>query len=234
MKFSNFGIGSLVIGRHNLRDPRLDQADKLVEAKKKIYAQVDVLGEDQLAASDAIVTTVDGAFELIVRDLDMVDRRLEREPSETERGALEHLKAELERERMMRDADLSPDERRELEIHSFLTARPVIVASDDELSNLDALLLRAYAESGQICFLTLGGKENRSWPIRQGTTAWEAAGSIHSDLQRGFIRAEIIAFDDLVAAGGETEAKRAGKMRLETKDYVMCDCDIANFRFNSR
>ena len=90
----------------------------------------------------------------------------------------------------------------------------------------------AFRESGYISFLTVGGKENRAWPIRKGVTAWEAAGSIHTDLQKGFIRAEIIGFEDFIAAGGETQAKRAGKQRLETKQYVMQDYDLTNFRFN--
>ena len=80
--------------------------------------------------------------------------------------------------------------------------------------------------------LTVGGKENRAWPIRKGTTAWEAAGTIHSDIQKGFIRAEIISFADFLAAGGETQAKRAGKLRLELKQYVVQDYDLVNFRFN--
>ena len=71
-----------------------------------------------------------------------------------------------------------------------------------------------------------------AWAIRAGTTAWDAAGSIHTDIQKGFIRAEIISFADFIAAGGETEAKRAGKQRLELKTYVMQDYDLVNFRFN--
>ena len=63
-------------------------------------------------------------------------------------------------------------------------------------------------------------------------TAWEAGGTIHTDIQKGFIRAEIISFADFIAAGGETQAKRASKMRLETKPYVMQDYDLTNFRFN--
>ena len=93
-------------------------------------------------------------------------------------------------------------------------------------------MLRAFAEGGYISFLTVGGKENRAWPIRKGTTAWEAGGAIHTDIQKGFIRAEIISFADFVAAGGESEAKRAGKQRLEQKQYVMQDYDLTNFRFN--
>jgi len=76
------------------------------------------------------------------------------------------------------------------------------------------------------------GRENRSWIIRQGLTAWEAAGSIHTDIQKGFIRVEVIGWDDFAAHGGETGAKRAGKQRLEQKAYLMQDCDVVNFRCN--
>ena len=116
--------------------------------------------------------------------------------------------------------------------HSFATNKPIIVAEPNELAVLDKFILRAFRESGYISFLTVGGKENRAWPIRKGTSAWEAAGSIHSDLHKGFIRAEIISFDDFIQAGGETQAKRAGKQRLELKTYVMQDYDVTNFRFN--
>jgi ribosome-binding ATPase YchF (GTP1/OBG family) len=116
--------------------------------------------------------------------------------------------------------------------HNFFTSKPVVAATPAELQNPDALLLRAFAEAGFICFLTVGGKENRAWPIRQGLSALEAAGTIHTDLQKGFIRAEVISFADFSAAGGETQAKRAGKQRLELKPYVMQDYDVVNFRFN--
>ncbi|HTT57896.1 MAG TPA: DUF933 domain-containing protein, partial [Opitutaceae bacterium] len=82
------------------------------------------------------------------------------------------------------------------------------------------------------CYLTVGGPENRAWLIKRGMTAPEAAGVIHTDIQKGFIRAEVISFADLIADGGETQAKRANKLRLETKTYVVQDYDVINFRFN--
>jgi ribosome-binding ATPase YchF (GTP1/OBG family) len=106
------------------------------------------------------------------------------------------------------------------------------VATPAELQDPETLLLRAFAGSDYISFLTVGGKENRAWPIRKGTTAWEAAGTIHTDMQKGFIRAEITSFQDFIEAGGETQAKRAGKQRLELKQYVVQDYDLVNFRFN--
>ena len=89
-----------------------------------------------------------------------------------------------------------------------------------------------YSALGLISFLTSGPDEVRAWPIKQGTTALDAAGKIHSDIKRGFIRAETIAFEDLKSLGDEKAVKAAGKMRLEGKAYVVKDGDIINFRFN--
>ena len=83
-----------------------------------------------------------------------------------------------------------------------------------------------------ITFFTCGPKEARAWTVEKGAKAPQAAGVIHSDFERGFIRAETIAYDDYVALGGETGAKEAGKMRAEGKDYVVQDGDVMLFRFN--
>jgi hypothetical protein len=232
MKIALFGITGIPQGRANLKDPRLDEVDRLVEAKKKTYAQVDVVGEGDTLTADAILTTRAALADLLTRDLDFIEARLGRNPPPEERAVLEKLAEALVSERTVLQHGLAPEELQAIAAHNFHTHKPVIVAEAAELQNPDALLLRAYRESGWICFLTVGGKENRAWPIRAGTTAWEAAGTIHSDIQKGFIRAEVIRFADLIEHGGETGAKRAGKQRLELKTYVMQDCDVVNFRFN--
>jgi GTP-binding protein YchF len=89
-----------------------------------------------------------------------------------------------------------------------------------------------YNAMGLISFLTVGSDELRAWPIKQGTTALDAAGKVHSDIKRGFIRAETFAFDELKRYGNEKALKAAGRIRLEGKDYVVQDGDIINFRFN--
>lgn len=232
MKIALFGLSEVKLGKHNLKDPRLDQADKLVEADKKTYAQVDILGEDQLLDADAILATQDSKADLILKDLEFVETRLGRDPQAAERAALEKIKDMLESEKFLFNGGLSASDLEAIAAHNFFTNKPITVASPDELKNPDPLLLRAFAEAGYISFLTVGGKENRAWPVRGGANAWEAAGAIHTDIQKGFIRAEIISFGDFIGAGGETQAKRAGKQRLETKQYIMQDYDVTNFRFN--
>ena len=232
MKIALFGISEINLGKHNLKDPRFDQADKLVEADKKTYAQVDVIGEDQILDADSILASGESRADLILKDLEFVETRLGRDPQPAERNTLEKIKTHLESEKFILNSDLSAEELQSVAAHSFLTNKPITVANSDDFQNPDSLLLKAFADTGYICFLTVGGKENRAWPIRKGTTAWEAAGTIHSDMQKGFIRAEIISFADFIAAGGETQAKRAGNQRLETKQYIMQDYDLTNFRFN--
>jgi hypothetical protein len=232
MKISLFGISEIKPGRHNLKDPRLDQADRLVGADKKAHAQVEVIGDDTIWEADAILASQEGRVDLILKDLEFVETRLGRDAQAAERAALEKIKSLLEREKFIFGSGLGLDDLQAVAAHSFYTNKPIIVAEQSELAAPDALLLRAFQEAGWICFLTVGGKENRAWPIPKGITAWEAAGTIHSDLQKGFIRAEVIGFADFIEAGGETQAKRAGKQRLETKQYVMQDYDVTNFRFN--
>ncbi len=97
---------------------------------------------------------------------------------------------------------------------------------------LDQLARVGYQTLGLQSFLTAGPKESRAWTIKQGATAPEAAGVIHTDFQKGFIKAQIMDYNDLVSLGSEAAVKAAGKMRLEGKDYVMEPNDIVEFRFN--
>lgn len=99
-------------------------------------------------------------------------------------------------------------------------------------SGVDGLIKAAYHMLGLMSFLTAGEKETRAWTIPQGTKAPQAAGTIHTDFERGFIRAEIVSYDDLIACGTYAAAREKGLVRLEGKEYVMRDGDIVNFRFN--
>ncbi len=101
-----------------------------------------------------------------------------------------------------------------------------------EESGLDRLIRECYSLLGLISYLTAGKPEVRAWTIKKGTKAPQAAGKIHSDFERGFIRAEVIAFDDLMACGSMAAAKEKGLVRSEGKEYVMKDGDIVLFRFN--
>ena len=111
-------------------------------------------------------------------------------------------------------------------------ALELLQSMGQEESGIDQLARVGFATLGLQTFLTAGPKESRAWTIKAGSTAPQAAGVIHTDFERGFIKAEIVSFDDLVSAGSMAEAKARGKVRIEGKDYVMADGDVVEFRFN--
>jgi len=201
-------------------------------------------------------------LELLVADRDHVERRLERIAKQAKSGDAKLKKEVEQLERLLAHLDAGneltawPEELPpELEP---LTAKPLIAIENGsngidlkleaelaELAAEEAAEFRGVGESALgevvrrlaetldlITFFTAGEKETRAWTLRRGETAIDAAATIHSDIARGFIRCEVVCWDDLVAAGSHTEASRAGKQRLEGKTYVVADGDVLNVRFN--
>jgi GTP-binding protein YchF len=112
------------------------------------------------------------------------------------------------------------------------SARELLESIGQDEPGLHALARAGFHTLGLQTYLTAGPKEARAWTIKKGATAPQAAGVIHTDFERGFIKAEIVSYDDLVEAGSMNAAKAAGKVRMEGKDYVMADGDVVEFRFN--
>src|SRR5579872_2532504 len=200
-------------------------------------------------------------LELLVADRDHVERRLERVAKQAKSGDA-NLRAEVtELEAILAHLDAGgtlADWDRELppELEP-LTAKPLLAVENGpngidaqleselaEMSDAEAaevregesalgeIVRRLFATLDLVTFFTAGEKETRAWTLRRGGTALDAAATIHTDIARGFIRCEVIRWDDLVSAGGHTEAARAGRQRLEGKTYVVEDGDVLNIRFN--
>ena len=227
--------------------------------------------------------------ELLLHDMLMVERRLQRLAEERQKGArdhglidreitlFEHLAASLDRERPLRTLDLSAEEVQMLSGFGLLTLKPVLVVinlgegevapdldvSDGaqslcilgklemEIAQLSPDEAQAFLSEygieqpggeriihsccdllGFLSFFTFNEQEGRAWTLRQGSSALEAAEAIHSDLARGFIKAEAIAWDELISLGGLAEAKAQGKLRLEGKDYKVADGELIYIRFS--
>src|SRR5206468_4105496 len=240
--------GAVNLGVIKVPDPRVDKLAEVYHPRKTTYAEVtfvdfppartterravlDAPTVAQLRDADALVEVVRafpdvtgapatpaedvGAFgaELVLADLAVEEKRLERlrkeKGNERERALLERLAPQLEpgdRDAFLRDVGLTARAR-------------------------DRFIRASYHLLDLVSFLTSGEDECRAWPIRRGTTALKAAGKVHSDIERGFIRAEVIAFDDFVRHGSEAKCREAGKLRLEGKEYVVHDGDIVHFRF---
>ncbi|MCY4381804.1 MAG: DUF933 domain-containing protein [Nitrospinae bacterium] len=231
----------------------------------------------------------DVRFDLMLRDLSVVERRMERlaklvrvkkdAAEAAEFALLGRIREVLEDSRPVRSLDLGEEETRIIKGFGFLSAKPILVVvnvGEDQLGEADAfarlkgetpvaLAARLEEELAQLpgeeqaefladydlessaldkvvqasfdllnlrCFFTVGEDEVRSWPVRAGTIALHAAGTIHSDLERGFIRAEVISYPDFMAAGSLSAARDRGTLRLEGKDYIVKDGDIFHVRFN--
>ncbi len=240
------------------------------------------------AAADPERELRDFDAELVLHDLALVEKRLDRLRKEQHKGTgeyheLERLHAQLDDGKPLRTMRWSEAEEKELVHFDFLSRRPMLVlvnvaeeaaaapppagveaaarergcevlalcaAVEAEIADLapadqpeflaslglsepaQARFIRAaYHLLDLISYFTVGEDEVRAWPIHRGDRAPRAAGRIHSDIERGFIRAEVVHYDDFLAAGSEAKARQEGKLRLEGKEYVVKDGDILNFRF---
>ncbi|MEA2626215.1 MAG: ribosome-binding ATPase [Candidatus Binatota bacterium] len=226
--------------------------------------------------------------ELVLADLGIVEKRLERLIKEAKKTAEEPLLARvvewLGDGKPLRSATIAPVETKLLSGYQLASAKPLLVllnrseadaakpipdaflavvhehgaqaislsaVLEREIAELppqdqaaflrdaglvdsarDRFVRAAYGMLDLVSFLTSGEDEVRAWTIRRGTPAQAAAGKIHSDIEKGFIRAEVVAYDDFIRCGSEAECKKAGKTRLEGKEYVVADGDIVHFRFN--
>jgi ribosome-binding ATPase len=291
-------------------DPRLDFLASVWNPKKTVRASVvfsDTMSPafspralSELRDSTALALVLDNfasgrverdfaacEAELILADLSVVEKRLERLVKESkaksqEFRALELSKSVLEQERPLRTASIPADEIVLLSPFALLSLKPLFaisnrssepVSAEDELetlagghgammipvnalfeleladipeadrpefltsmgyagSSLSRLLAAAYSSLDLISFLTMGADEVRAWPVRRGATAVEAAGTIHSDLARGFIRAQVIAYEHYEACTDTSKLREQGQLRLEGKDYAVRDGDILEIRFS--
>ena len=234
----------LILSDVEMLERRIDKTKKMLKGDKKYQRDIDfyqrVLDalekgkparsvecddeEKALLSEVALLTNKPVIYAANLSDADFSDgieqnagfREVQKIAAEEHAGVLP-ICAQIEEEIVEMDAE---------EKEMFLTDLGL------EESGLDRLIKECYSLLGLISCLTAGKQEVRAWTIKKGTKAPQAAGKIHSDFERGFIRAEVIAFDDLVACGSMTAAKEKGLVRSEGKEYVMKDGDVVLFRFN--
>ena len=234
----------LILSDVEMLERRIDKTKKMLKGDKKYQRDIDfyqrVLNalekgkparsvecddeEKALLSEVALLTNKPVIYAANLSDADFSDgieqnagfREVQKIAAEEHAGVLP-ICAQIEEEIVEMDAE---------EKEMFLTDLGL------EESGLDRLIKECYSLLGLISYLTAGKQEVRAWTIKNGTKAPQAAGKIHSDFERGFIRAEVIAFDDLVACGSMTAAKEKGLVRSEGKEYVMKDGDVVLFRFN--
>lgn len=231
MKIGIFGIDIFSQGKANLVDERVGALQEMFNSPKKVYIQVDVI-TDRLFEADGIIALQAAKLDLILNDMEFVETRLERSSDDLEKKLFAKFKEKLDKESFLSEIVLSEEEKKLIAGYSLLTTKPIYLAKPEELENKDKLLFNAYYHFGYISFFTAGDKDAHGWQIKKGATAWEASGAIHSDIQKGFIRAEAISFQDLTGEGNLSKARANNKIRLEMKDYIVQDGEYLVFRCN--
>lgn len=278
-------------GPESLDLGELRNVDALVHVVRD-FEDPELLHAEGSVDSSRDVETLD--LELILADLEVVERRLQRLAKSTKRGLSSDEKREqellsgvlqpaLENEQPLREIELAGDDEKRLRGFQLLSAKPILVVlnvdedrvatanledagirtsnrcrgvvvsapieaeisqlSEEEQreflgelgleeASLDRVLRASYELLGLISFFTVGEDEVRAWTLRRGSSAREAGAAIHSDIARGFIRAEVIPWQDLLRLGSLAKCREEGILRLEGKEYVMQDGEVAHFRFN--
>ena len=195
--------------------PKLNVAKRLVEwlNEGNRAATMEMADEERAAAKGLFLLTMKPMLYVANVDEDMLTEDLDPIDGVKPIPICAKVEAEL--------SELDPEE-----------AQMFLADLGLERSGLEVLAQAAYKLLGLQSFFTAGEMEVKAWTVRQGATAPQAAGVIHTDFERGFIKAEVIGYDDYIELGGEQGAKAAGKLRIEGKDYVMADGDVVHFRFN--
>lgn len=232
MKIGLSGLKDIPFGKHSIKDTRLDFIENSFKSHTKTYAYVEFIDESKLSEAEVILASEDARLDLILKDLEFVESRISRAESESEKKLLSELKNVLEKEAFLSELVLTEDNKKVVTHYSLLTLKPIFIITQDELQDLDSLITKVIKDAGYTFFFTANEKEARAWLVKSPLTAWEAAGKIHTDIQRGFIRAEIIGAEDLLKAGSVHAAKQAGTLHLVQKDYLVKDGDLIHFRFN--
>ena len=224
-------------------DKRLDKAKKMLKADKKYQLEIDLLEKIKINLENGVpARSLEYSDEElpIVKDLWLLSSKpvlyvVNISEDQLNTWKDDEMVKKVQEYAKKEGSDIVPlcvKIEEEISTLDDSDKKEMLEALGLEESGLDKLIKKSYDLLGLMSFLTAGEPEVRAWTIKKGTKAPEAAGKIHSDIQRGFIKAEVVSFDDLMNCGSMVEAKEKGLVRSEGKDYIMQDGDIVLFKFN--
>ncbi|MFH1691984.1 MAG: DUF933 domain-containing protein [Candidatus Omnitrophota bacterium] len=232
MKASVYGIDDFLFGKKSLPDERLNRMKEIYRSVKITAIQVEFVTDKDLKTADVIVCLKDKKLDLVIMDMEIIENKLSRDLSDNEKKILKQASELLEKEMPLYEGEFSEEDSKWLANNNFVTIKPIVLISREEMEDMPALTRKVYDSSGRISFLTGGVKESRAWEAKKNPTAVEAAHCIHSDIARGFIRAEVLSYDDLLKVGNANQAKNEGFVKSQGKEYIVKDGDIIDFKFN--
>ena len=224
-------------------EKRLDKAKKMLKADKKYQAEIDLLEKIKLALENGMPARqldynedekemLKEMFLLTTKPIIYIANVSEEQLSDTENDENVNKVREYASREKAEVIPLCVKIEDELSTLDDNDKKEMLEALGLEVSGLDILIKKSYDLLGLMSFLTAGEPEVRAWTIKKGTKAPQAAGKIHSDIERGFIKAEVISYDELIKEGSMVQAKEKGLVRQEGKDYIMQEGDIVLFKFN--
>ncbi len=228
MKIAILGL-DFPLGKKSLSDEKWEKIREIFHARQTSPIQIEFLDASHLKDSDGIIAEKDSQLDLIIADLEIIENQLAKKPDD---ALLLRCKDSLDKEIILNEVPFNEEEKKFLVNINLVTLKPILLVDKENLPPIPEIMRSIFSTCGMISFFTVNERELRAWQIRKGTTIYEAAGSIHSDIQRGFIKAEVIGYEDLVKSGGINQARSKGLVRLEDKSYIVKDGDLIQIRFN--
>ena len=228
MKIGFTGI-ELPEGKSKYKDEKLIALEKKDKPKKVSPFFVEFIC-DEFIQTEAIVVSEDKVLDLLILDMEKVDGRLERAIDDNEKVVLNKCMENLENEIPLCDVEFSEAENEIVKAAAFYSCKPVLIVKDD--LDLNTIITMALEKADNMFFYTSGPKESHAWLVKKNSDIVTCAGKIHSDLARGFIRGDVVQFDDYLSCHNFNECKSKGFAKVVEKDYIVQPGEIIEIRFN--
>lgn len=228
MKVASYGV-DLQPGKYKYKCKEFNDLVEKFSPQKTVAFGVECIGED-LEKADAIIYAPEKKFDFTFIDLEKIDKRLERTDDDKEKEFLKKCQKLLEEETLLCDVDFDAQEVDFLKPLAFVTRKPSVAIEDT--SDINTVIKKVLDISKTVLFFTAGKKEVHAWDLKKGQTALDAAGTIHSDLARGFIKAEVVNISQLDNFFNMAEARSKGLVKMVDKGHVIEHGDIIEIRFN--
>jgi hypothetical protein len=215
-------------GKTKYHDDKLEALVRKDQPRKISPFYVELVKED-LERADAILVHSDHMLDFLIPDLEKCEARLGSCDDEEEAALLRRCLARMEEEIPLCDVDLSDSERRLLSRIVLLSLKPIV--EGDDSSDEKALIRQALDKAGIVFFYTTGPREVRAWPVPRGSDVVSCAGKIHTDLARGFIKGDVIGFEDYIQCHNFNDGRKKGLVKVVDRDHVIEDGSIVEIRF---
>lgn len=186
--------------------------------------------KNDFQSADAIFIAKDRILDLLILDMEKLETRRDRSDDAQEKALLNKCLEHLEQETPLCEVQFEPAEMSLLHGLAPLSLKPTVVA--EELPEINVVIESVLAKAGMVFFYTADKKEVHAWPVKKGADIVSCAGKIHSDLARGFIKADIVSYQDLLSVYNMQEARSKGLVKLVDRDYAICPGDVVEIRFN--